>query len=234
MRRSPATLSLLLALCAIAPSAKTARAQFIDPVASRPGRDPKQPIDEAYTKKIKEYTTESFFLSPLIDYMPAKAGVPTPTAVLGDIAGAPGKLPYSKEVYDYMRRLEKALPGRVKVMSIGTTEEGREHIAVAIASDALIAKMDANRANLAKLADPRTIGMNDATAAAIVKTVAPVYYITGTIHSTEAGAPTALMELAYRLAVDDAPYVKNIRDNVITLITPIVEVDGRDRVVDFA
>jgi len=26
----------------------------------------------------------------------------------------------------------------------------------------------------------------------------PVYYITGTIHSPETGAPTALMELAYR------------------------------------
>ena len=40
------------------------------------------------------------------------------------------------------------------------------------------------------------------------------------------------MELAYRLAVDESPYVKNIRDNLITLITPIVEVDGRDRMVD--
>src|SRR5206468_12887205 len=59
-----------------------------------------------------------------------------------------------------------------------------------------------NRANLAKLADPRTIGMNDAEADRIVSNVAPVYYITGTIHSTEAGAPTALMEMAYRLAVD--------------------------------
>ena len=74
--------------------------------------------------------------------------------------------------------------------------------------------------------------MDDKHAAPIVATAAPVYYITGTIHSTEAGAPTALMELAYRLAVDDAPYVKNIRDHVITLITPIVEVDGRDRIVD--
>ncbi|HEX6464339.1 MAG TPA: M14 family zinc carboxypeptidase, partial [Vicinamibacterales bacterium] len=58
------------------------------------------------------------------------------------------------------------------------------------------------------------------------------YYITGTIHSTEAGAPTALMELAYRLAVDDSPYIRNIREHIVTLITPIVEVDGRDRVVD--
>ena len=164
--------------------------------------------------------------------MPARAGVPTPTAVLGDIAGAPGKLPYSKEVYDYMRRLEKAMPGRVKVFSIGKTEEGREHIAVAIGSEALIKNYEVNRTALGKLADPRLINFDDKQAQAIVTTAAPVYYITGTIHSTEAGAPTALMELAYRLAVDESPYVKQIRDHVITLITPIVEVDGRDRIVD--
>ena len=105
-------------------------------------------------------------------------------------------------------------------------------IAVAVASEALMAKLDANKADLAKLADPRTIQMNDALADEIAKRAAPVYYITGTIHSTEAGAPTALMELAYRLAVDDSPYIRNIREHVITLITPIVEVDGRDRVVD--
>jgi hypothetical protein len=232
MRRSPATIALLVSLFAAAPVVQTAAAQFVDPAVMRPGRDPKQPIDEAYTKKIKEYTTEPFFLSPLVDYLPAKAGVPTPTAVLGDIAGAPGKLPYSKEVYDYMRRLEKAMPSRVKVYSIGKTEEGREHVAVAIGSEALMKNYDANRAALAKLADPRTINMDDKRAAPIVTSAAPVYYITGTIHSTEAGAPTALMELAYRLAVDDAPYIKHIRDHVITLITPIVEVDGRDRVVD--
>ncbi len=40
------------------------------------------------------------------------------------------------------------------------------------------------------------------------------------------------MELAYRLAVDESPYIQAIRDNVITLITPVVEVDGRDRMVD--
>ena len=124
-------------------------------------RDPKQPIDEAYTKKIKEYTTEPFFTSPLVDYLPASKTVPTPKAVLGDIAGAPGKLPYSKEVYQYMRMLEKASP-RVKVYSIGKTEEGREMIAVAVASEAIMAKLDENRARLAKLADPRTINMDDA------------------------------------------------------------------------
>ncbi|HZS44814.1 MAG TPA: M14 family zinc carboxypeptidase [Blastocatellia bacterium] len=194
-------------------------------------RDPKQAIDEEYTKKIKEYTTEPYFGSPLVDYLPASTKVPTPKAVLGDVAGAPGILPYAEDVYKYMRMLEKASP-RVKVYSIGTTEEGREMIAVAVSSENNIAHIEENRARLAKLADPRTINLNDDEADKLVASSVPIYYITGTIHSTETGAPTALMELAYRLAVDESPYIKNIRDNVITLITPVVEVDGRDRMVD--
>ena len=128
--------------------------------------------------------------------MPASKAVPTPKAVLGDIAGAPGKLPYSKEVYEYMRLLAKSTP-RVKVVTIGTSEEGREMIAVAIASEALMAKLDANKADLAKLADPRSIQMNDALADEIAKRAAPVYYVTGTIHSTEAGAPAMSPSTAF-------------------------------------
>ena len=118
-----------------------------------------------------------------------------------------------------MRMLEKASP-RVKVFSIGTTEEGREMIAVAVASEANLASLEQNRARLAKLADPRTINLNDDEADKLVAASIPIYYITGTIHSPETGSPTALMELAYRLAVDESPYVKAIRDGVGTLITP--------------
>lgn len=196
-----------------------------------PGRDTKQAVDEAYTAKIKKYTTEPFFTSPLVDYLPASKSVPTPEVVLGDVAGAPGILPYAEDVYKYMRLLEKASP-RVKVFSIGTTEEGREMIAVAISSPENLKNLEANRALLGKLADPRTIKMDDAEADRIVAKAVPVYYITGTIHSPETGAPTALMELAYRLAVDESAYVREVREGMITLITPVVEVDGRDRMVD--
>src|SRR5437762_11147022 len=204
---------------------------FATQAQNKPGRDPNQPVDEEYTKKIREYTTEPFFNSPLTDYLPASPNVPTPKAVLGDVAGAPGKLPYAEDVYRYMRMLEKASP-RVKVFSIGTTEEGREMIAVAIASESLLAKLDENKARLAKLADPRTINLDDKEADNIVAQSFPIYYITGTIHSPETGAPTALMELAYRLVVDDSPYIRNIRAHMVTLITPVVEVDGRNRMVD--
>src|SRR6266446_9618428 len=168
----------------------------LPPSTTRPGRDPNQPIDEEYTRKIREYTTELFFLSSLVDYLPASSTVPTPKAVLGDIAGARNNLPYSKEVHDYMRLLAKSTP-RVRVFSIGKTEEGREMVAVAVASEALLANLDSNKVRMAKLADPRSINMDDATAEKLMGQVAPVYYITGTIHSPESGAPTALLDLAY-------------------------------------
>src|SRR5271155_174009 len=196
-----------------------------------PARDPKQPVDDAYTAKIQKYTTEPAFTSPLVEYLPGSKNVPTPEVVLGDVAGAPGILPYAEEVYKYMRLLEAASP-RVKVYSIGHTEEGREMIAVAISSEENLKHLEENRARLAKLADPRTIHLDDAEADRLVAQSVPIYYITGTIHSPETGAPTALMELAYRLAVDESPYIREIRDGMITLITPVTEVDGRDRMVD--
>src|SRR5215472_10637631 len=144
--------------------------------ADTPGRDPKQPADEEYTKKIRDYTTQSYFTSPLVDYLPASQTVPSPKAVLGDVAGAPGVLPYAGQVYDYMRMLEKATP-RVKVFSIGHTEEGREMIAVVVSSEANLARLDENRQRLAKLADPRLIHLDDAEATRLVEASVPVYYI---------------------------------------------------------
>ncbi len=209
--------------------AATAAAQA--PLNQTFARDPKQPIDQPYTDAIHKYTTDPKFLSPLVDYLPASKTVPTPAKTLGDVSGAPDMLPYAEDVYRYFRLLEKSSP-RVKVVSIGKSEEGREMIAAAIADESLLIRQKENDARLAELADPRTIGLDDKAAQPLIDASFPVYYITGTIHSPETGAPTALMELAYRLAVDDSPYIKYIRSHMIVLITPVVEVDGRDRMVD--
>ena len=108
-RFSAPALILLITITAPASFLARGRQNSTDGVAQpKPARDPNQPIDEDYTKKIREYTTEPFFSSPLVDYLPASSTVPTPMAVLGDIAGAPGKLPYSQDVYKYMRMLEKS------------------------------------------------------------------------------------------------------------------------------
>src|SRR5258708_6259774 len=46
------------------------------------------------------------------------------------------------------------------------------------------------------------------------------------------GAPEMLMELAYRLAVEETPFIQKIRKDSIVMITPLVETDGHDRMVD--
>src|SRR5437868_6802200 len=122
--------ALLLATCAAAQAADGAGA-----------RD-----DAAYTARIREYTTEKYFSTELVDHLPASAGVPAPDKLLGGC---------------------KAM-----------------------------------------------------------------YWLSGSIHSPEAGSPEMLMELAYRLAVDESPLVRGIRRDTIVLITPVLEVDGHDRMVD--
>jgi hypothetical protein len=66
----------------------------------------------------------------------------------------------------------------------------------------------------------------------LLQTAKPINYRTSGIHSPENGGPEMLIELAYRLIVQESPFIQQIRNNVITLITPVVEVDGREKQVD--
>ena len=188
-----------------------------------------QPNDEAYTADIRRFTTGPQFSTEFVDHLPASSTVPTPLKFLGYIAGAENKLTYAEDVYRYMRALEAETP-RVKVMSIGRTEEGREMIAVAIADEATIASLDRYREITRKLSDPRNL--SEEQARALIAEGKPIYYATGAMHSTETASPEMLMELAYRLAVEETPFIRSIRENVIVLLTPVLEVDGRNRMVD--
>ena len=100
-----------------------------------------QTLDEKYTAKIKEFTTEPYFLTELVDHLPASATVPTPEKVLGYVIGTPEKLTYTKDIYRYLRELEKASP-RVKIFSMGLSEEGREMLLVAISDEKTIQQLD--------------------------------------------------------------------------------------------
>ena len=182
-----------------------------------------------YTKKIKEYTTESYFITELVDHLPYSSCVPAPDAFLHHIVGAPDVLDYTKDINDYMRLLASKSP-RVKVFSIGKSEEGREMLAVMVSDEENLAKLDRYKEINARLADPR--GLSDAEAQKLIAEDKPIYWADGSVHSPETGAPEMLMELAYRLAVEDTPFIQKIRKDSIVMITPIVEVDGHDRQVD--
>ncbi len=186
-------------------------------------------LDEGYTAKIREFTTEPFFLTELVDHLPASDTVPTTEKVLGYAVGTPNKLTYTKDIYRYMRELEKASK-RVRVFSIGRSEENRETLLVAVSDESNLARLDHYKEITARLADPRKTP--PAEAAKLIAEGLPIYWASGSIHSPETGSPEMLMELAYRLAVEETPLIQNIRKNEIVLITPATEVDGRDRAVD--
>jgi hypothetical protein len=187
-------------------------------------------IDAAYSAKIKEYTTEPFFLTDWVDTLPSATGVPTPLAHLGHIVGAPGHLTYSATIYDYYRKLAAAVPGRIRYEKIGTSEEGKDIVVLYVTSDANMRNLARLKEVNNKLADPRKT--TDAESANLIKEARPFYWLTGAMHAPEAGPPEMLMELAYRLAVSDDPRIRHIRENTVTMITPVLDVDGRDRVVD--
>ncbi|MDX2184339.1 MAG: M14 family zinc carboxypeptidase [Gemmatimonadaceae bacterium] len=188
-----------------------------------------QPIDTAYTRLIKANLRDARITSELVDYLPASATVPTPLAFHGRIVGQPGELTYSKDIHRYFRALDDASP-RVKVWSIGTTEEGREMIIAAISDEQTIASLDATKAALAALTDPRRT--SDAEAKRLIGTTKPIYWLTTGLHSPETGGPEVVQELAYRLAVDESDYIKAIRAGTVVFITPVLEPDGRDKHVD--
>ncbi|HEV2180526.1 MAG TPA: M14 family zinc carboxypeptidase, partial [Gemmatimonadaceae bacterium] len=188
-----------------------------------------QAIDSAYTAQIKQDLEDPRISTELVDYLPASATVPSPLKVLGHIIGAPGILDRSADIYKYFDALAKTSP-RVKVWRIGKTEEGRDMILAAIADEATLKELDKYRDMLAALGDPRKTTPEQAQQ--LIHTAKPIYYITSGIHSPEFGGPEMLMELAYRLAVDSSQFIQNIRNNVIVLITPVIEPDGRDKAVD--
>jgi hypothetical protein len=202
------------------------------PLAQSPPNAAPAALDDAdFAAFVKKATTKPEFLSPLVDHLPKKSGVPSPKDVLGYHIGTEKKLTYVADQQRYFRALEKALPGRFKTEVVGKTEEGRDIMVVYVSSDANITNLEVNRQNMRKLADPR--GLTDAQVQQLIATTKPHYHISAGLHSRETNPPEAVIELAYRLAVSDEPYIQQIRDNVIVSISGATDVDGRDRYVDW-
>jgi hypothetical protein len=188
-----------------------------------------QKIDEAYTALIKQHTQDPRISTELVDHLPASDTVPSPLKFHGRIVGTPDELTYAKDIHRYFDALATA-SDRVSAWSIGKSEEGRDIYLLAVADAATIKQLEKYKGMLHQLTDPRKT--TEEQAQTLFRTAKPIYWLTSGIHSSENGGPEMLMELAYRLAVQETPFIQQIRDNVITFITPVIEPDGREKQVD--
>ncbi len=193
-------------------------------------RDPNQKQDPSFAKSYKEWLPNPKLGSPLVDHLPLVDGIPTPRDILGYHVGAPRKLTYYADLLRYYRALAAATP-RVKVETIGRSDEGRELVVVWVSSEANMTALDANRKSLATIADPR--GKSPEQIATLIKTTKPHYHLMGGLHSGETGPSEMLMELVYRIATETSPVISQIRNSLYVSVTPVADADGRDRNVDW-
>jgi Zinc carboxypeptidase len=182
------------------------------------------------TEAIASATTDPHFISPSVSYVPQSDKVPSPDKFFGRIMGAPGELAGTEKSYAYARALAGASP-RVRVFTIGHSEEGREILMIAVSDEAGIRDLDRIKAATAALADPRRT--DKAAAEKLIADARPIYYFNAALHSDETGSTEAMLELAYRLAVSDQPMIRHIREQLVVLINPISNPDGRDKMVDW-
>ena len=145
------------------------------------------------------------FLTEIVDHLPASAKVPTPEKILGYPVGTPNKLTYTKDQYRYYRELEKATPRVRTFIAPEKSEQGREQMLIAVSDEANLAKLARYKEITAKLGDPRQ--MNEEIAKQLVAEGKAIYWASGSIHSPETGSPEMLMEMAYRLAVEETPII---------------------------
>lgn len=231
-RRARRLLLLSAALLgfAAAPAVFTGWSQTSPVAQTDQPAQPAQPNDEEYTAKIKQYLNDPRITTELVDHLPASPTVPTPLKFFGKMPGQPGELYYSEEINSYYAKLAQVSP-RAKFWKLPLkSEEGRDMVVLAIADEDTIRNLDKYKADLAALGDSRRT--TEQQAQQIIHTSKPIYWITSGIHSPETGGPEMLVELAYRLIVEDTPFIQEIRNHAIVFITPVVETDGRDKQVD--
>lgn len=198
--------------------------------ATGPGPYAPDIAEPGSVEAIAGYTTSPQYINPWVAYVPESPGVPSPTDYLGHVVGAAGELSRTSQIYGYFRALAAASP-RVDVTVIGQTEEGREILLVAVADEQGLSELPRLAAATAALADPRKVTPEQSEG--IIAGSRPIYYLNAGLHSTETGSPEMVMELAYRLAVSEQPMIQRIRENLVVLINPVSEPDGRDKAVDW-
>ena len=202
-------------------------ASALSPAQTAPAPDIPEP---GSVETIAAATGDKRFLSPWVSYLPQSATVPSPVRFLGRIAGAQGEFVDSAKAYAYCRALAAASP-QVRVFTIGHSEEGREILLLAIADENGIRDLDRLKGATAALADPRRT--DPAAAERLIASARPIYYFNAALHSDETGSTEAMLEMAYRLAVSEQPMIQRIRQQLVVLINPVSNPDGRDKMVEW-
>lgn len=116
---------------------------------------------------------------------------------------------------------------RLKVVEYARTHEGRPLFAVFISSAKNLSRLDEIEAQITRLADARNLA--DSEARAVIDSLPAVAWMAYSIHGNEtSGADAALASIYHLIASTDAD-VASMLDDMIVVIDPMMNPDGRAR-----
>ena len=167
----------------------------------------------------------SFEYWPGASYDPS---VPTEKAVIGHDPGE--RVTRPEDIVKYMEALAASRPRRMRVFDYGKTWEGRRLIYCAISAEANLQRLDEIRAGMKQLADPRKT--SDAEAKRIMTRMPAVLWLAYGVHGNEISSNDAALMTAYHLlASRNDKLVDDILANVLLILDPAQNPDGRARFV---
>lgn len=155
--------------------------------------------------------------------------IPDPEAFLGHAIGE--RLTPSADIERYARTLAER-SGRVRVRPYGTSVEGRTLYILLITAPENHRRLEAVRAGIRRLADPRTL-KDDAEADALIRTTPAITWIAHNVHGGEHSTGESAMVTAYLLAAGRDRTIQRILKETVVILDPVQNPDGRERSLNY-
>ncbi|GAA4460682.1 M14 family metallopeptidase [Nibrella saemangeumensis] len=154
----------------------------------------------------------------------AQSGLPSPAQFLGYPVGS--KFTPHYRVIAYAEHIARQAPNQVKFLPYGTTFEGRPLVAVVVASEANLSRVEEIRTNNLK-----RIGLLDGQPTTTPQP--PIAWLSYNVHGNEAVSSEAFMEVLYGLLQSSDPVAQKILKNTVVILDPGLNPDGHDRYVNW-
>lgn len=152
--------------------------------------------------------------------------VPTIKQVLGYDWGEEISDPL--QIARYADALAQTAPDRVKLIPYATSFEGRKLLLLVVGKPENVSRVEELADKLRTLADPRLKTAGDKSLPADLPLVV---WLVGSVHGDEASGGEAALALAYYLAAARSPEVQRLLDEVLVVLDPMQNPDGRARFV---
>ena len=187
------------------------------------------------TRSTRSFALAAAIAAATVALPSAQRDVPTPQSVLGWEPCADYKLATYEEIEDYFRKLAAAAPGRMKLVDMGKTSEGRTQVLGVISSEDNIRQLGKYKdiARTLALARAGDRPLTDDQARALARDGKAVVWIDFGLHSTEVAHGQTAPLMAFKAVTEESEEMKRIRDNVIFLLVANMNPDGTTMVASW-